>query len=241
MSDTLPRRLRFSLLTLLLVTTIVAMGVTIFLQWRALEPMRRELKQLREENGNLWIEDPSKIHAIRGATDREFYYRFRVYVPQGRSYFTRYGSLDIPLEGTPKLGNRHLLHPGENIITVRHQQSWDKDCDEPLPSIRFWGRVNDRGWSEMIFEHKNDWLVHQETNRSSYGVKSVGFSTEVFPEDESVILFSMRAQKVEQLVRDANGSPLSWSARDIAEPCDGYMLWIEPSESPPVEKMYLQR
>lgn len=45
------RRLRFSLLTSLLLVTIAAMAITVYLLYAELVPLRAELRRLRDEVG----------------------------------------------------------------------------------------------------------------------------------------------------------------------------------------------
>jgi hypothetical protein len=79
-----PRRPRFSLLTLLLLTTIVGLAIVVGLQWRELDPLRRELRQLRSEVGHLTIDDPTKAYAIAVPAMEDNHWRWRLYLPPGR-------------------------------------------------------------------------------------------------------------------------------------------------------------
>ena len=54
------RRPRFSLLTLLLLMAIAAMGIVIWQLWSEVEPLRAEVRNLRLETGRLTIDDPAK-------------------------------------------------------------------------------------------------------------------------------------------------------------------------------------
>jgi hypothetical protein len=82
------RRPRFSLLTMLLLTTIVGLGIVVALQWRQIEPLRREVRELRGEVGRLTIDDPKKAYAIFVPTVEGNHWRWRVYLPPGAEYRT---------------------------------------------------------------------------------------------------------------------------------------------------------
>lgn len=57
----------------------------------------------------------------------------------------------------------------------------------------------------------------------------VGRKVEQFESDEPVVLLRMRAGEVKNL-KESNGGR-SWETAEVKEPCDGFMLWIEPQES----------
>ena len=65
------KRARYSLLTLVLATTIVALSITVVMLYREADPLRKEVARLRNEVGELNISDPSKLHAIRIDTSNE--------------------------------------------------------------------------------------------------------------------------------------------------------------------------
>ena len=82
------RRPRFSLFTLLLVMTVVALTITVILLWREVGPLRAENKRLNEERGTLMLRDRSTFQAIRipsrfTGEGRESY---RVFVPEDSLY-----------------------------------------------------------------------------------------------------------------------------------------------------------
>jgi hypothetical protein len=79
-------RLRFSLLTAILLTTIAGMGVALWRLNGELAPLREEVLRLREEQGRLTIADPNKIYAIRVMTEEPNAWRWRVYLPPHQKY-----------------------------------------------------------------------------------------------------------------------------------------------------------
>lgn len=78
---------RFSLLTLVLATTIVALGITVYLQHRELAPLRMENQRLRAEIGELTVEDPSKLHVIAVEKPGGYRWEWRIHYPEGHDWW----------------------------------------------------------------------------------------------------------------------------------------------------------
>lgn len=90
---------RFSLLSLVLVTTIVALAVTVALLYCQLAPLRSEVRQLREETGQLVIEDRAKLHVIGIETYNDWAWKWRLWVPVGRTVQLHFAAKEIPKQG----------------------------------------------------------------------------------------------------------------------------------------------
>lgn len=136
-SEPSARRPRFSLFTLLLLTSITALSITVGLLWREVKPLRVENKRLHEERGTLMIDDPTKLQAIK-IPDRfagEGRVSYRIFVPKGSLYWAFVVVNDIAKEGYPQVerypmrysvlgsGTNLPLHgrlePGEHVLTIR--------------------------------------------------------------------------------------------------------------------------
>ncbi len=115
-------RLRFSLLTALLVTTIVALAVLVVAQWREVGPLSTEVQLLRDEVGELSIEDPTRLHAIELATDDRETWRWRVWVPAGGAVAAKFKWGDVSRTGFPHDAAEIDLQPGESVITLRAER-----------------------------------------------------------------------------------------------------------------------
>ena len=122
------RGLRFSLRTLMLLTTFVAMAVSLLVSARnnrrlarINESLGKENRRLRDEVGELSIEDEGQLHAIRIPTDSYLEWTWRVWIPQGREYRLRCVGDQIPKEGWPSGtgGTMWLRQAGEHVIRYR--------------------------------------------------------------------------------------------------------------------------
>lgn len=231
---TKPPRARFSILTLLLLTAIVALTITVVLFYRELEPLRSELKKLREETGQLTIVDPSKIHAIRLPTEDDEPRRYRIYLPPGATYNFNYQANRIPKQGVGEFPNPHQLQPGEYLVGVELTRRVDKETGEPISSVDVRLDVDATqdvnsgfGASIGIGQGRNDWIVNKETGHMSYSWQELAREQEVFDASEQVVVYRARAETVKVTARDAEGKPRSWSTKTIETPCEGFMVWIE--------------
>lgn len=112
--ESTPRRFRFSLLNLLLLTAILVLSLTVGRLWNELRPLREDVKRLRAEVGELDIEDPKLVHAITARTYQQRVWRWKIWCPAGKSVVVRMASHDIPADPTafPKPDGR--LHLNRN-------------------------------------------------------------------------------------------------------------------------------
>jgi hypothetical protein len=205
MNDVAPRRkgVRFSLLTLLLITTIVALSVTVVLLYRELVPLRGEVARLRDEVGELNIEDPARLHAIRADSGSDLEWKWRIWIPEGAAYKLRDRGGPIPQEGFPTDGGTvYLREPGEHVI--RYVIRRDPRDD------RWIGSLETRTGSIGGDEHA--WVEWGSKTSTAGGI---GASTQSFPTGERVELIRYRTSQ-------ASGSA------DIEDPAPGFMIWLEP-------------
>ena len=129
MHDSKPTyRPRISLRTLLLLMAIFAMGITIWQLRADLEPLRTEVRRLRDETGQLTIEDSERIHAIQMITDYPLTWKWRVYIPAGRKVRLMHQNHHISKDGLPKANlnsGRLLIGPKEFVVTVKIDKQSD--------------------------------------------------------------------------------------------------------------------
>jgi hypothetical protein len=206
MNDAAPparRRLRFSILTLLVATTIIALAVTVVLLYRELVPLRREVARLRDEVGELSIEDPSKLHAIRVDPQSELEWKWRIWIPEGATYQLRNRGGPIPREGFPgDGGTMYLREPGEHVIRYVIRR-------DPRDN-RWIGSLHTRTGSMSGDEHA--WVEWGSKTSTAGGI---GLSTQSFPPGERVEIIRYRTSQVT-------------SSANIEDPAPGFMIWLEP-------------
>lgn len=195
---------RFSLRTLLLVTAIIALSVTVAMQYRELGPLREEVARLRREVGELTVEDPTKLHAIRVETENELEWKWRIWIPEGASYRLRSHGGPIPKEGYPTDGGTtYLRKPGEYIIryVIRRDPRdgrWNGSLHSPRGSV---GK-----------DHQ-PWV---EWNSRVSMTAGVGQSTQSYETGRLVEITRYRASQAD-------------SSEDIEDPAAGFMIWLEPN------------
>ena len=198
------RSWQFSILNLLLLTTIVALSVTVAMLYRAIGPMRQELLQLRNEVGRLHIEDPTKLHAMQVQTDNELEWKWRIWVPEGKGYRVRsHGGL-VAKEGFPSDGGTiYLRESGEHVIRYRILRD---------PRDGHWyGSMHAPGGS--VGKDQQPWVKWRSRTSTSGGVSS------------STRSFDSTAKRVE-IIRH-RVSETAKSSLNIEDPAAGFMIWLE--------------
>lgn len=80
-------RPRFSLLSLLLLTAVVALSLSLWGESSRRLPLQREIEALRREVGEVSAADPRRMYVqpLERSIDSRMHFRWRAYVPPGRS------------------------------------------------------------------------------------------------------------------------------------------------------------
>lgn len=200
-----PRRASFSLLTVLLVTAIVALSIVVAKLYVELKPLRAQLKQLRDEVGELSVEDESKVYAISVRTADDFTWKWRVWIPEGRQYLLHYTSESIPKQGYPRShGTITIVRAGEMWIEYRITRG---------PRS---GKMTDKlsaSTGSSVGSSEQSWV----DSRSVSTGDGVGRSTTEFEPDEVVLLNRHRVSTT------VNSSSM------VEDPSQGFMVWLEPT------------
>lgn len=232
-------RIRFSITNLVLLTTVIALAITVAMLWREVGPLRRENKRLNEERGTLVIADRTKVNAIRvpaqfaGAKGTTF----RVFIPEGRKYLAIVAVNGIPKDGFPEVERRPKgrfvlgqagknafaeLAPGENLITVRLERQ-----GEGPESVWFMVRSPENAMLPLdmfVQTPKDRWPKVMPDTYRNYGGGVRGTTESVKP-TETLVLLRRRILAAPQEINE-----VSYSMPEPDRPLDGMMLWIEPIE-----------
>ncbi|QDU87601.1 hypothetical protein Pla175_09660 [Pirellulimonas nuda] len=201
-------RPRFSLLNLLLLTTIVALGLTTGMLWREVGPLRQEVQQLRNETGKLIVEDPTRLAAVQCPQTDELSWKWRVWLPAGHNYLVRTAGDDggqvVPATGfIPSLSGQVLESGTENVIEYRIRR--DLQTDVWRGSVRIAGQLR-------VTSGNHDWVDWPMRCSKTGGVNGTTES-----QDAKNPMVLMRFQ-----IAEVNRSD------EIPDPARGFLIWIEP-------------
>lgn len=244
-------RPRISLLSMLLLTGLIACGIVITLQARELAPLRIENKRLRSEVGELSIEDTKRLHGIRVATTDDNHWRFRVLVPDQRRYWFGCMSDRIPKgngyegwvinegENIPLGGDGTVIETGEHLIDVYFSD--DAARDQIRVKVLLDGET---AFTQVLEEQDHDWIRHNGWQERFASREFLDFRTVSPQHGQALVLARYRAQHVD---RDSEppwlhalesagpkvmviGSYPGATVEEIQEPCEGLLLWIAPQK-----------
>jgi hypothetical protein len=153
--ETAKPNLRFSLLTVFLLTTVVAMGIVIARLWREVGPLRAEVRQMRIDRGQLTIDNPTRAYGIQVRQYDKDLWRWRIYLPPGRQY---------------------SLHCLEGILPPRGQMPIRQWLDsmpqrDNVSMISGSGLDGERTWEASIKERNGLWTVQTMPGRISTDIK----------------------------------------------------------------------
>jgi len=129
-----PRRFRFSILTILLVTAIVGLSLAYFRSRSELLDTQAELNQVRTNYQLLDIQDESRIYVKPLRTPADKMWQWRVHLPEGDQYKIRHAYNSVP-PGAPNAASRSYLtlSPGTYVIT----QMFVFDPNAKIPKWNF--------------------------------------------------------------------------------------------------------
>jgi hypothetical protein len=199
---------RISILTALLLMAILGMAIVIARLWREVAPLRVEVRQLRDETGRLSIDDATKLHAVEVRTGEPLLWKWRVWVPEGRTALVRTRWGKIPSMEVPAASGSLHLKPGEHWITLRAH---------PSASGNTWSAMleSENNGVGMGIQEADRWWQWPTTNSTADGVN---FRTTVAGEPNSV--FILKRHRVSPVI--GSGKPLDPNAYT-----SGFVVWLE--------------
>ncbi|MEO0532228.1 MAG: hypothetical protein AAF266_16910 [Planctomycetota bacterium] len=242
------RRPRVSLLSLFLLTALVATSVTTGTLWREIRPLRSEVLRLRVETGQLTVDDPAKLHALAIDTMDEDTWKWRVYLPEGPTYriATKIGRIKGITSAISKAewfaanGSNcsTTLEPGEFVVTVKLERDpthpngerhWNvrtrfEQTSGPGVVASAGGVRTGGGRCGTVVEWLGDRRSRSWSSDAPHGRGQAEREAEAGLE-----LLTIRRSAVTEL-------PSGWSATaaDSTKEGDGIGLWIVPESREPV-------
>jgi len=201
-------RPRISIQTALLLMTILGMAIVIARLWREIGPLRVEVRHLRDETGRLSIENPTQMHAIEVRTGDPLFWKWRVWVPEGKSaiVYTHWGK--VPSTGVPAADGSLHLKAGETWITLRAHpsaggNSWSTLLESEGNSVGMGIQEADRWWQWPSTASVSD---------------GASFTTAVAKESDSP--FILKRLRVSPATNP-------WKSADPSVYTSGFIVWLD--------------
>jgi hypothetical protein len=185
--------------------TIIGMAIVTARLWHEVRPLRAEVRRLRDEVGALSIDDPKKVYAIQVRTTPDYIWKWRVWVPEGRTYLLKYAGENIPNAGIPK--------PNGSITVNTIGETWVQFNISPEAAATRWaGSLQTPGGS--VGGASQDWVKWKRQVSSG---ESVVHATKEFEPDKVIVLARHRV------------SEKATSSNQVEDPSAGFMIWLEPA------------
>jgi hypothetical protein len=198
-------RPRISLLTILLLMALAACGITIWRLWQEVGPLRTEVRRLRDEVGAISVDDPTRVHAIQVDTNDELLWKWRIWLPENRTYVVRCVGENVPKEGFPKPGGSIWIHePGEHVIAYRVRRDQRND--------QWYGQLETG--TAAVGKDYQPWVEWPSKTSTSGGVGKSTYSADP----------SKRLEIIRHRVSQNSDST------KIEDPAAGFMIWLEPAK-----------
>ena len=212
-------RWRYSLRSLLMFFTIVALLAAWIVTTMQLRNAEAELSTLRLETGYLDSSDSRQIAAVRVPSDQPLTYRLRVRVPDSSSYRVAYSTHWPRGRHSPDWYSAMVVPPGESILIVQIQED-SRDGQWKITTI-VRSSVGTKRMATVLPEN------HVRAFRESHDVISTGIGqqTEFVEPDER-----MRVLDERWLVGE--GGLLLYGNREPEEDILGVFAELQPDTGP---------
>jgi hypothetical protein len=204
------RRWRFTLRVLFIAVAVVALAVSWINSYRITQRLRLlevENRRLRDEAGELSIEDPSIFHVIQIDTNNEFEWAWRLWVPEGHRYRIQSFGGPIPKEGFPRSsGTISISEPGEHLVRYRIRR-------DPRDN-RMYGSI----WTRDVIAGKSEqpWVEWDYKMTATGGIGRGTSKVPVWQPGQRVELIRYRVSQATLYDK-------------IEDPAPGFLIWLEPN------------
>lgn len=221
-------RLRVSLATCLLLLTLAAFAVALWVTIAEVQPLRQEADQLKQEVRRLQIQlgrfprvGAAKIQVMQIDNELEDYWRLRIHLPIDRKYLLRTASGHMPVSQLPSpdwTKNRKIEHSkssatidsGEFTLDIRVTQS----DGEWFLLIKQMDATGSR--SRINLNRHADWL----TDRRLWQITTPSHDAKIIDPKLPVVLFRLDRGNLKEFAGGHSVTP----SQDLA---DGVIVWIE--------------
>lgn len=206
------RWLRFGLLDLLLLTTLIGAWIPYLLARRQFRPLENKIASLRQMAETIVVEDPEQIHVLRLRSHRYGATTWKVFVPQGEPYELRLANEGIVNSSFPSEFRRIPILPGQHRIGYFE---FDQDDHE---NFRLF--LDD----DLAIETR---YPKTEMPNSGGSSTSSGINLQTFQRGESVKLYRMIFDA------DIPGYRYRSAQNDGSLPSQGAVVWLAPVSKKP--------
>jgi hypothetical protein len=210
------RRIRFSIIGLLVLTLILALAASNVVSYRRLREVEPALEKLRNEVGELTVSDPRLVHAITIPSFEDSTYRWRLHLPGGRNFTLHAAAGQIPEDGLPEGGSANTL--------VSHTYAPRTGDTEILQTVAV-NRNQQRRWQLTIDDGNSSSTAPLPENLKPWLERASGRTWNVAGREKTV---SEPKGKPLHLFRLRKAKELPGGAVTVdMQPTDGILVWIE--------------
>jgi hypothetical protein len=186
-----------------------------------LQVARRELQALRQETGQLTIEDRTKFHAVTVPMDEPNTWRWRVFLPKGHRYAWRIATKDIPQNtvpsrdvGTAGITNAPYWETDNEVLVTATLRKTDEG-DWRLAVLPVMGQGKHKFYGHAVTIPKEDLAWMFQVNADGQLLAHNGM---VVRDPEGPFIFLQRRACERQPDGTDQPSP---------NPMPGFMIWLE--------------
>ncbi|MBA2113876.1 hypothetical protein [Bremerella alba] len=213
----------FSLLTILLLLTIVALGIShVRMSWdldennKAMATMEAELNKLRKETGYIDIQDESLVHVVTAPTHEDLIWRWKVFIPDGVTMRSMMRAKYLT-GGSITSGSR--LESGENQIELAIYRGPKGHWKQKITIVNGPSKSSSSG---TLPEEYMSWFNNATTSTSGL-TRTDG--TKTFQPDEDIKLLTMTARPNKK--RDPESGSSTGKQPDESTEITAWMTLVE--------------
>jgi hypothetical protein len=209
------RRPQFSLRALFLLVGLIALCAALFAayrQYREMRLLREENARLRDELGELKIDEgtENKLQAIAMPTSEDMVWKWRVHVPNRQNIFLTFHVGKIDDSDIPARNGGTALSPGEYVVTATYRQDHNGVWQWFLEEKPYQGGGADSSYSDAV----SDGYVKMLAGSHSTVVTGVSKAVTTVDPAKALVLLRFRA----------SAQPLAVSTRH--EEAEGILVWV---------------